>query len=409
MKYNNNIMLELNSNKSDSILYAHQGDKDSRFITATITCNGEEVELTDITATADAVVDDIIVAQDVSCEISSEENTILIPLTENMLSLSGILQIDVKLSDTNGAIVTAQTFFVNITKSVINSESKVKPEGTPIGKIITEIENARGEYKDLSEMLNNSYCSKTDLQAVSAELDKKISNTPGAVTTEIIASGAVTTDKIANESVTTDKLAYQCVTIEEIADGAVTEPKLDPELLALINGKANATDLQTVSSQVTANTKALSNVYTKSDIKSRFAQGISAIYDSAGNIVKATDLSTLSGGALAGDTTITTAFIANNVTHLQSGCFAGCTNLTTVYIDNIQGKITVDSGAIPGTATVIYTDEFNPITANAKAILALRSSIGDINTALTELSALADSYITDTAAATTSDTSEEVQ
>lgn len=169
--------------------------------------------------------------------------------------------------------------------------------------------------------------------------------------------------------------------------------------------KANATDLQTVSSQVTANTKALGNVYTKSETKSRFAQGISAIYDSSGNIVKATDLSTLSGGALAGDTTITTAFVSNNVTQVQSGCFSGCTNLKTVYIDNIQGKITVQSGAIPSTATVIYTDEFNGVTANAKAILALRSSIGDINTALTELSALADSYIIDTTAAT----SEEVQ
>ena len=238
----------------------------------------------------------------------------------------------------------------------------------------------------------------SEVESATAELDKKISNAQGAVATENIADKSITSNKLDDTVTSLINSKANATDLQTVSENVSANT-------AAIAQKANNSDLQTVSSQVTANTKALSNVYTKSDIKSRFAQGISAIYDSAGNIVKATDLSTLSGGALAGDTTITTAFIANNVTHLQSGCFAGCSNLQTVYIDNIQGKITVQSGAIPSTATIIYTDEFNPVTANAKAILALRSSIGDINNALTELSALADSYITDTTAAT----SEEVQ
>lgn len=167
------------------------------------------------------------------------------------------------------------------------------------------------------------------------------------------------------------------VKTNNIADKSITSNKLDDTVTSLINSKANATDLQTVSSKVAANTKSIGNVYTKSEIKSRFAQGISAIYDSNGNIVKASDSSILSGGMLASDASITTAFVSNNVTQIQGGCFSGCTNLKTVYIDNIQGKVAVHSGAIPGTATVIYTDEFNPVTANAKAIAQMYSKKAD--------------------------------
>jgi cobalamin biosynthesis Mg chelatase CobN len=54
---------------------------------------------------------------------------------------------------------------------------------------------------------------------------------------------------------------------------------------------------------------------------------------------------------------ITTIYVPNSVTRISSGAFTSFSNLETVYIDNYQGGVTVESGALPSGAKVVYTGE----------------------------------------------------
>ena len=154
MIYNTDITLEINSNVSNTIIYAHQGDKNSRFITAKVTCNNEFVSLDGLTAKVDAVVNNLVVAKDVECSVSSDNNTIIIPLTESMLSVAGVIHIDLKIFDSEDAIVTTQTFNVNNSKSVINSDSRFTPVNSSIGDTIIEVDNAKKGFSSLDERLD---------------------------------------------------------------------------------------------------------------------------------------------------------------------------------------------------------------------------------------------------------------
>lgn len=147
-------------------------------------------------------------------------------------------------------------------------------------------------------------------------------------------------------------------------------------------------DLDTVPSALMKMAYAVSEVfkgyYNKSDSKSRFAQGVSAIYDSSGNVLRTTSNKTLSAGTLYGDPSVETAFIANNVSKIQGGAFAECTNLKTVYIDKpeesiSQGNLIIQDNAIPTNAQIIFTDSFNGVTANAKAIASVNKLINSLN------------------------------
>ncbi len=62
---------------------------------------------------------------------------------------------------------------------------------------------------------------------------------------------------------------------------------------------------------------------------------------------------------------ITTIYVPNSVTRISSGAFTSFSNLETVYIDNYQGGVTIESGALPSGAKVVYTGE-KPTTTTKK-------------------------------------------
>ncbi len=63
---------------------------------------------------------------------------------------------------------------------------------------------------------------------------------------------------------------------------------------------------------------------------------------------------------------ITTIYVPNSVTRISSGSFTSFSNLETVYIDNYQGAVTIESGALPSGAKVVYTGE-KPTTTTKKS------------------------------------------
>lgn len=129
---------------------------------------------------------------------------------------------------------------------------------------------------------------------------------------------------------------------------------------------------------------AIVDCFTKEESKSRFGLTVSATYDENNILLQWRSGSSLGGGLFSG-TNAKTAFIANDVVTIQSGAFIGCKNLETVYIDKPiedlqQGRFYIQDGAFPPNVNIIYTDSFNAVTANAKAIAELNSKYNNSNT-----------------------------
>lgn len=143
------MTLEINSCKNYEMLEVRQGDKNSRIIDFTFTVNGEVVELTStMSATVNATVDNVIVADSVAAAVDTENNVVTVTLTDTMLALSGICKIDIVLTE-GDEIITAETVCLRVGKSVINDDSKAFPGASSIVEITKEVENARGRAHSL--------------------------------------------------------------------------------------------------------------------------------------------------------------------------------------------------------------------------------------------------------------------
>ena len=152
------LNLDLLKNASTPILYSHQLDKKSRFIDVTLTANDAEVTLdSSMTAVLNAVTNNVIVASAQSCTIS--DNVIVVELTDKVLSLPGVTKCEVVLSDSSGAVITAQHFIVKITEKAINDKSKFEPTGSNLATkkdVNSAIETASAKMIAKDSLLNTS-------------------------------------------------------------------------------------------------------------------------------------------------------------------------------------------------------------------------------------------------------------
>ena len=152
------LNLDLLKNTSTPILYSHQLDKKSRFIDVTLTANDAEVTLdSSMTAVLNAVTNNVIVASAQSCTIS--DNVIVVELTDKVLSLPGVTKCEVVLSDSSGAVITAQHFIVKITEKAINDKSKFEPTGSNLATkkdVNSAIETASAKMIAKDSLLNTS-------------------------------------------------------------------------------------------------------------------------------------------------------------------------------------------------------------------------------------------------------------
>lgn len=152
------LNLDLLKNTSTQILYSHQLDKKSRFIDVTLTANDAEVTLdSTMTAVLNAVTNNVIVASAQNCTISN--NVIVVELTDKVLSLPGVTKCEVVLSDSSGAVITAQHFIVKITEKAINDKSKFEPTGSNLATkkdVNSAIETASAKMIAKDSLLNTS-------------------------------------------------------------------------------------------------------------------------------------------------------------------------------------------------------------------------------------------------------------
>ena len=127
MKITKNITLEVNRVSDFKLYEVRQWDNESRVFNVTLVNDSVPVTIPNGAAvTADAVVGDVIVAQDESLTVTN--SVIALELTENMLSLPGILSVDIKVTESD-ELLTAATVRFYVGQSVINDDSRFEPAG----------------------------------------------------------------------------------------------------------------------------------------------------------------------------------------------------------------------------------------------------------------------------------------
>ena len=242
------MTLEINSCKNYEMLEVRQGDKNSRIIDFTFTVNGEVVELTStMSATVNATVDNVIVADSVAAAVDTENNIVTVTLTDAMLAIAGVCKMDIVLTE-GDEIITAETVCLRVGKSVINDDSKAFPGASSIAEITKEVETARGEYESVGERLDNL-----------------IPDDVGVITTDHMQDGAVKTLKI--------------------ADAAVTQSKLSADLKSSISSIANKADKADVDTALatkadkatTIDGYGITDAYTKATVKLLLAGKLDAM------------------------------------------------------------------------------------------------------------------------------------
>ena len=118
------VVLDVNYNRGNVIVNAHQGDTGTRFIDVTLTQSGEVITMSDtFTATAKASIYGTVKAVN-ECEVDTVNNKIIVELTNTMLDTPGKLICEITLSE-GEQIITTQMFTVNIAQSVLNGSTEI--------------------------------------------------------------------------------------------------------------------------------------------------------------------------------------------------------------------------------------------------------------------------------------------
>ena len=114
-----NIEVDLNRVQPMKTIHVHEGDVNSVRLVLSVTKDTQDVDLTNIAVRYDAAIGNYLAEQDA---VGSVENgKVIVPLTQTMTAMGGILQVDVKLIKNNSILFT-QTIklFVDRLESVIS-------------------------------------------------------------------------------------------------------------------------------------------------------------------------------------------------------------------------------------------------------------------------------------------------
>lgn len=160
-----NIAVDLNRVQPMKTIHVHEGDVNSVRLVLSVTKDTQDVDLTNITIKYDAAIGNYLAEQDA---IGSVENgKVIVPVTQTMTAMGGILQVDVKLIENNSVLFT-QTIKLFVDRSVISEDTIIDISGTTIGQKIADFEmrldgfEAAHYTKTETDNLLNSYYTKTE-------------------------------------------------------------------------------------------------------------------------------------------------------------------------------------------------------------------------------------------------------
>ena len=201
----------------------HVNDKDVRYIDVTFNAGGTPITLEEgCTATVTYVSEGVLIDQAADCTVSG--STVVIGVdSEKVENLrSGILEVQPKVVDPNGRILTMQIpILVRISPDIAEHGQVDDDSLGSYAEVVREIAAARGDYPDLKDRLDHTGA-PTDEQVATA-VSEWLDDHPEATTT--VEDGAVTAAKIGSGAVTAAKLGSD---VNTILDGKVIKPSTSP-------------------------------------------------------------------------------------------------------------------------------------------------------------------------------------
>lgn len=139
MVNNKSIVIDLDRVTPQDTIQIHVNDLNSVFLYLTITKSGVTQDISGCSVEYDATLAGIVAEQDAAGSISS--NQAVIPVTSNMVAVSGLLEIDVRLIEGTAELHT-QIIRAYVNRSVIDGSASIDISGTTIYARLTAAETA---------------------------------------------------------------------------------------------------------------------------------------------------------------------------------------------------------------------------------------------------------------------------
>ena len=152
-------------------------DKGVRFVDVELWANSQKVTLPqNCTATAAFVTDGFLINESVECAISDDLTTVIVPIDNaNIESKSGIMLVEIKITENGNILTPPFAFKVRVKKSITEDANIFEKSYGTVSEILKEVAIARGNSKTLKDEI----ATKAD----KTEVDTKLSGKADKATT----------------------------------------------------------------------------------------------------------------------------------------------------------------------------------------------------------------------------------
>ena len=132
-------------------------DSGVRFVDVELWADSVQVTLPEgCTAIAIFVTDGILINDSVTCEISSDLTSVIVPIDNDVIqSKSGIMSVQVEITDAEqNVLALPYAFKVRVKKSILENAKITDESIGTVAEIMKEVAKARGDFANLAEALN---------------------------------------------------------------------------------------------------------------------------------------------------------------------------------------------------------------------------------------------------------------
>lgn len=132
-------------------------DSGVRFVDVELWADSVQVALPEgCTAIAIFVTDGILINDAVTCEISSDLTSVIVPIDNDVIqSKSGIMSVQVEITDAEqNVLALPYAFKVRVKKSILENAKITDESIGTVAEIMKEVAKARGDFANLAEALN---------------------------------------------------------------------------------------------------------------------------------------------------------------------------------------------------------------------------------------------------------------
>lgn len=153
MKINKSLDIDLNIISPQRNIRIHEGDIDSIDIVLAVSVDDVSLDLTGLTIKYDATINNYLAEQDANGSVV--ENKIVIPVTENMTAMPGLLLIDVRMIQGDEVLFT-QTISAIVDKAVVNGSTYIDFSKITIVQRMNALEEQMAHVEEIVDGLDTS-------------------------------------------------------------------------------------------------------------------------------------------------------------------------------------------------------------------------------------------------------------